>query len=122
MLILIEPLFVLQASQESDLRSVAEGWVVEARGRLHQCYRHSHRLTEQLAAVQHCLSLLSAQVGLVQLPLGQPSFIATAMDTLAMMAVQAESLVALTDPSTPRGANNHSSPNKQQGRITNYHN
>lgn len=95
---------------------------MEARGRLHQCYHISRHLTEQLNAVQQCQALISAQMGLVQLTLGQPSLISTAMDTLGMMAAQIESLVALTDPNTPRGTNNHSSPNKQQGRITNYHN
>lgn len=107
-------------SQESDLRSVTEGWVVEARGRIHQCYQHARLLTEQVVVVRGCLSLLSAQVGLVQPPLGQPSLISTTMDALAAVAAQADSLLALTDPSTPRGHNNPSSPKKQPGHVSNY--
>ncbi|KAG0718613.1 Ankyrin repeat and SAM domain-containing protein 3 [Chionoecetes opilio] len=67
-------------SQESDLRSVTEEWVVEARGRLHQCYQHACLLTKQVSAVRHCLSYLSAQVGLIPPSLGQPSVISTALD------------------------------------------
>ncbi|XP_050721650.1 uncharacterized protein LOC127001294 isoform X4 [Eriocheir sinensis] len=108
-------------SQERDLRSVAEGWVVEARGRLYQCYHQSRGLSEQLITVQQCLSLLSAQAGLVQLPPGQSSLTSTAMDTLARMAGRVESLVALTDPSTPRATNNLTAPNKEKERLNMYH-
>ncbi|XP_045132282.1 ankyrin repeat and SAM domain-containing protein 3-like [Portunus trituberculatus] len=104
-------------SQESDLRSVTEGWVVEARKRLHQCYQHARLLSEQVVAVRHCVSLLSAQVGLVQPPHGQPSLIATAMDTLA---AQVDSLLALTDPNIPRGPKNASPSKKQHGHVSNY--
>ncbi|KAG0720047.1 Ankyrin repeat and SAM domain-containing protein 3 [Chionoecetes opilio] len=107
-------------SQESDLRSVTEEWVVEARGRLHQCYQHACLLTKQVSAVRHCLSYLSAQVGLIQPSLGQPSVISTALDTLTVVGAQADSLLALTDPSTPRGPNNPSPPKKQLGHVSNY--
>lgn len=116
-----QPQSMLQGSQENDLRSVAEGWVVEARGRLYQCYHQSRSLSEQLMTIQQCLSLFSAQAGLVQLPSGQSSLISTAMDTLARMAGRVESLVALTDPSTPRGTNNLTSPSKEKERINMYH-
>nr|XP_045609892.1 ankyrin repeat and SAM domain-containing protein 3-like [Procambarus clarkii] len=102
-----------QVNQENDLRVVTEGWVVEARGRLHECHQRCQMLIEQVAAVRRCTSVLCAQASLGKLPLIQPTLISTIVDTLTMIAAQADTLMALTDPSVPRGPSNPSSPRKQ---------
>lgn len=102
-----------QVSQENDLRVVTEGWVVEARGRLHECHQRCQMLIEQVTAVRHCASVLSAQASLIQSPLIQPTLFSTVVDTLTLIAAQADTLLALTDPSVPRGPSNPSLPRKQ---------
>ncbi|KAG7157826.1 Ankyrin repeat and SAM domain-containing protein 3-like [Homarus americanus] len=102
-----------QVSQENDLRVVTEGWVVEARGRLHECHQRCQVLMEQVTALRHCTSALSAQPSLVQSPLMQSTLISTIVDSLTLIAAQVDTLLALTDPSVPRGPSNPSSPRKQ---------
>lgn len=103
-----------QVSQENDLRAVTEGWVVEARGRLQECHQRSQILISQVNTINQCASIFSSQPPTAQSPLMQPAFFSTLMDAVTLIAVQADALVALTDPSVPRGLSNPSSPRKNE--------
>ncbi|KAK3852870.1 hypothetical protein Pcinc_040555 [Petrolisthes cinctipes] len=104
-----------QVKQEHDLRVVTEGWVVEARGRLHQCHQCGNIISDQLATLHSlCTSILSNQTpSLVASPYTPPTLTSTILDTLTLIAAQVDNLVTLTDPSVPRGPSNPPSPNKQ---------
>ncbi|XP_042873953.1 ankyrin repeat and SAM domain-containing protein 3-like isoform X2 [Penaeus japonicus] len=98
-----------QVYQEHNLRVVTEGWIVEARGRLHECHQRCQRLLEQMSVMQHCASVLSAQFSL-----NQPTLISTLVESIGVAAAQFDSLLKLTDPSVARGPSNPSSPRRSE--------
>lgn len=92
-----------QVSQENDLRVVTEGWVVEARGRLQECHQRGQLLMSHISTVQQCVSILSSQPPSVPSPLMQPAIYSTLRENITHITGQTEAILALTDPSTPRG-------------------
>ncbi|XP_037777805.1 ankyrin repeat and SAM domain-containing protein 3-like [Penaeus monodon] len=105
-----------QVYQEHNLRVVTEGWIVEARGRLHDCHQRCQMLLEQMSVMRHCTSVLSAQFSLIQ-----PTLISPLVESISVATAHIDALLKLTDPSVARGPSNPSSPrrNGHQGSYPN---
>ncbi|XP_076058403.1 uncharacterized protein LOC143035334 isoform X2 [Oratosquilla oratoria] len=82
-----------QVTQERELRGVTEGWLVEARGRLQQCFQILTGIRNQLSAAHHLCSIATIQ----------PSIIPKLTESMAVALKQVDFLMALSDPNMARG-------------------